>query len=72
MNPHTVAVMDNADKQRAYRNRKRGTEPRQPQPHGTNAAIRRHERHGEELCEACRIERNRLQRERYERRKNQQ
>lgn len=38
-------------------------------PHGTNAAIRRHERHGEALCDACRDERNRLAREYYHQRK---
>jgi hypothetical protein len=31
-------------------------------PHGTQAAIRRHERNREPLCEPCRLERNRLAR----------
>jgi hypothetical protein len=55
----------NAEKQRAYRERLRGGPPRQPQPHGTRAAIRRHERASEPLCDECRLERNRLARERY-------
>ena len=38
-------------------------------PHGTQAAIRRHERHGEGLCEACRLERNRLARIYHQRRR---
>lgn len=42
--------------------------PNATKPHGTQAAIRRHERHGEPLCEACRLERNRLAREYYRRR----
>jgi hypothetical protein len=57
----------NAEHQRAYRNRKRGAPPRQLSPHGTRAAIRRHERAGEPVCEACRIERNRLARSYYRR-----
>lgn len=44
--------------------------PKPTQPHGTRAAIRRHERHGEDLCEACRVERNRLAREMYARRRS--
>lgn len=43
--------------------------PDATKPHGTQAAIRRHERHGEPLCEACRQERNRLAKEYYHRRK---
>jgi hypothetical protein len=66
---HELRARVNADKQRAYRERLRGGPPRQPQPHGTRAAIRRHERAGEPLCDACRIERNRLARERYTQRK---
>ncbi len=37
--------------------------------HGTQRAIRRHERDGETLCEECRVERNRLAREYYRLRK---
>jgi hypothetical protein len=40
-------------------------------PHGTNSAIRRHQRAGEQLCEACRLERNRLAREYHHRRRQQ-
>lgn len=46
-----------------YQDHRRGGSPADPQPHGTNAAIRRHERHAEPLCEACRLERNRLARQ---------
>jgi hypothetical protein len=59
----------NAEAQRAYRDRLRGGPPRQPAPHGTAAAIRRHERHGEPLCEPCRLERNRLARNYYAKRR---
>ena len=55
----------NAASQRAYRDRLRGAPPRQPAPHGTAAAIRRHERNQQPLCELCRLERNRLAREYY-------
>lgn len=43
--------------------------PAPTKPHGTRAAIRRHERAGEPLCEACRVERNRLAVEMYRKRK---
>lgn len=43
--------------------------PAPSKPHGTRAAIRRHERRGEDLCEECRVERNRLAVEMYEKRK---
>ncbi len=56
------------ESQRSYRDRKRGAPPRQLQPHGTNAAIRRHERAGEPLCALCSAERNRLAREYYQQR----
>jgi hypothetical protein len=58
-----------AAKQRAYRDRKRGGPPRELAPHGTRAAIRRHERAREPLCEPCRLERNRLARHYHQRRK---
>lgn len=44
----------NADKQRAYRERKRGGPPRPLEPCGTLAAYRRHKRHGEPIDAACR------------------
>lgn len=47
-------TQSNADRQRAYRDRKRGGPPRALQPCGTVAAARRHERAGEPLCEPCR------------------
>ena len=43
-----------AERSRAYRDRKRGGAPRQPQPCGTAAAYARHLRHGEPPCDACR------------------
>jgi hypothetical protein len=58
-----------ADSQRAYRDRLRGGPPRELAPHGTRAAIRRHERHQEPLCEPCRLERNRLARNMHTQRK---
>ena len=42
-----------AERSRAYRDRKRGTPPRDPKPHGTMAAYRRHERAQEPPCQAC-------------------
>ena len=54
--------MTAAERQRRYRDRLRGGPARVTTGHGTNAAARRHERHGEPLCEACRLERNRLAR----------
>ncbi len=44
--------------------------PDATRPHGTRAAIRRHERAGEPMCEACRVERNRLAKEMYRKRTN--
>jgi len=44
--------------------------PEPTEPHGTQAAIRRHERHdGGKLCEECRVERNRLAKLYYHQRK---
>lgn len=43
-----------AERARRYRDRKRGGPPRELKPHGTLAAVRRHERAGEELCDECR------------------
>lgn len=45
--------MKSADRQRAYRNRKRGGPPRQPNPCGTRAAAARHRRRGEPVCILC-------------------
>ena len=42
-----------AERSRAYRDRKRGGAPREPKPHGTMAAYRRHERAQEPPCQAC-------------------
>ncbi len=55
--------MTGAERSRRARDRKRGGPPRELEPHGTLAAIRRHERNGEKVstCEPCRIEANRLQ-----------
>lgn len=58
----------NADKQRAYRDRKRGGPPREPQPCGTLAAVRRHQRHKEPLDDACREVYNAAQRAMYRKR----
>lgn len=60
----------NADKQRAYRDRKRGGPPREPQPCGTLAAVRRHKRKGEPLDDACREAYNAEQRRLYHQRKS--
>ncbi len=54
-----------AERARRYRDKQRGGPPRSPAPHGTAAAIKRHERDAEPLCDACRLERNRIQREKY-------
>lgn len=53
-----------------YRARRRTGEVWEPLPHGTAAAVRRHERDGSVLCEACRLERNRLARQKRARRRN--
>jgi len=45
----------NADRSRRYRDRRRGAPPRQPQPCGTYAAYRRHQRHHETPCDPCRV-----------------
>jgi hypothetical protein len=58
-----VNVMGQTDAERArrYRDRKRGGPPRELRPHGTRAAVRRHERagekywqEGEDFCQECR------------------
>lgn len=58
-----------AERARAYRARKRGGPPRKLAPHGTTAAYRRHERHGEPPCEECREAHRKFQRDLYARRK---
>lgn len=52
-----------------YRDRVRGGPPRQLQPCGTVAAYKRHVRHGEEPCAACRAAWADYQRQRYQTRK---
>jgi hypothetical protein len=49
--------MSDAERAKAYRDRKRGAPPRQPEPCGTLAAVRRHERAGvkpADMDTACR------------------
>lgn len=53
-----------------YRDKKRGTPPPPLKECGTYAAARRHQRHGEPLCDACRLVMNERQRDYYHRRKN--
>jgi len=48
-----VALATNAEHQRDWRNRQRGTPPRDPKPHGSVAAARRHQRADEPLCDLC-------------------
>lgn len=58
-----------AERSRAYRDRKRGGAPRQPKPHGTMAAYRRHERAQEPPCQACKQAHAEYQRALYANRK---
>ena len=58
-----------AERSRAYRDRKRGKAPRVPQPCGTLAAYRRHQRAQEAPCEACRAAWAEAQRRYYAKRK---
>lgn len=58
-----------ADRQRNYRNRKRGAPPRAPLPCGTIAAYRRHQRAHEPPCQPCRDVWAAWQRANYQRRK---
>lgn len=62
----------NAEKQKAYRDRKRGGPPRAPAPCGTLAAYRRHQRHSEPVDAACREAYNASQRAMYAARKRAQ
>jgi hypothetical protein len=48
-----MSAATDAERAKAYRDRKRGAAPRQLQPHGTVAAARRHQRADEQLCAAC-------------------
>ena len=52
-----------------YRDRQRGGPPREPKPHGTTAAARRHQRAGEEMCPPCREAWRAYQAEQYAKRK---
>lgn len=61
--------MGDAEKQRAYRDRQRGGPPREPAPHGSLGAMRRHERAGEALCDECAEFRSKRNRANYEKRK---
>ena len=58
-----------AERSWAYRNRKRGGAPREPKPHGTMAAYRRHERAQEPPCQACKQAHAEYQRALYANRK---
>ncbi len=58
-----------AERSRAYRDRKRGGAPREPKPHGTMAAYRRHERAQEPPCQACKQAHAEYQRALYANRK---
>ena len=58
-----------AERSRAYRDRKLGGAPRQPQPCGTLAAYRRHERAQEAPCQACKAAHAEHQRALYAKRK---
>lgn len=42
-----------AESARQWRDKQRGGPPRELKPHGTTAAMRRHERDGEPLCDEC-------------------
>ncbi len=48
-----MSGMSDAERSRRYRDRRRGGPPVELRPCGTYAAYRRHERHGEPPCEAC-------------------
>lgn len=59
-----------AEYQRKYRDRQRGGPARDLKPCGTVAAYRRHQRHGEEPCEACKKAHAEYHRELYRKRKS--
>lgn len=52
-----------------YRDKLRGGPPRALEPCGTIAAVRRHERAGEDLCDACLAARKAYNAAQYEARK---
>lgn len=58
-----------AERSRAHRDRQRGGPPRDPKPHGTVAAYRRHQRAQEAPCEACKAAHAAYQRELYRKRR---
>lgn len=66
--------LTNAEKQKAYRDRKRGSAPRELSPCGTRNAAERHRYNDEPLCQECmEAEREYMrdrQRERYQQAKN--
>ena len=66
--------MSTAEQQRRWRASKgaRTGQPGPPptQPHGTLAAARRHQRHGETMCDACRVAYNAAARAAYAKRKS--
>lgn len=64
-------MASDSERSRAYRDRKRGTPPRTPKPHGTMAAYRRHERNGEPACAECKKAHAEYQRGLYRKRKEQ-
>ena len=51
----TISRMTEEERSRyaKYRDQQRGGPPRAPKPHGTSAAVLRHRRAKEPLCEAC-------------------
>lgn len=61
--------MTPAEKQAAYRDRRRGGPPRPLAPCGTVAAYRRHQRRGEPVDAACRDAYNAAHRTMYHQRK---
>ncbi len=63
-------TMTPAERQRNYRDRKRGAPPPPLVACGHVAAYKRHLRHGETPCDACRAAWAAWHRDRYQRRKN--
>ena len=59
--------MEEINRWKRYRDAKRGgpPEPRAVMPHGTWAAVRRHNRAAEKLCDECKIARREHAREMY-------
>jgi len=69
MNENQVTPIETRSRYAIYRDKKRGTPPPPLKVCGTYAAARRHQRHKEPLCPACRIALNERQREIYARRR---